>query len=112
MFSFLKNHPFAVEAFFENSLVLTFAVRIFRDLANSLAPLPWLYNLNLSFLYEKASLLQPGQFYAYFVFQYHLLFSSEENHIDWLSSSFQFQCPSSYLLTQEMYSSLLFHVLV
>ena len=26
MFSFLKNHPFAVEAFFENSLVLTFAV--------------------------------------------------------------------------------------
>jgi hypothetical protein len=26
MFSFLKNHPFAVEAFFENSLVLTFSV--------------------------------------------------------------------------------------
>ncbi len=26
MFSFLKNHPFAVEAFFENSLVLTYAV--------------------------------------------------------------------------------------
>ncbi len=26
MFSFLKNHPFAVDAFFENSLVLTFAV--------------------------------------------------------------------------------------
>ena len=26
MFSFLKNHPFAVEAFFETSLVLTFAV--------------------------------------------------------------------------------------
>lgn len=26
MFSSLKNHPFAVEAFFENSLVLTFAV--------------------------------------------------------------------------------------
>ncbi|PTS94538.1 hypothetical protein DBR11_23055 [Pedobacter sp. HMWF019] len=26
MFSFLKNHPFAVEAFFESSLVLTFAV--------------------------------------------------------------------------------------
>ncbi|MDB5133592.1 MAG: hypothetical protein JWP37_195 [Mucilaginibacter sp.] len=26
MFSFLKNHPFAVEAFFENSYVLTFAV--------------------------------------------------------------------------------------
>ena len=26
MLSFLKNHPFAVEAFFENSLVLTFAV--------------------------------------------------------------------------------------
>jgi uncharacterized protein YqjF (DUF2071 family) len=26
MFSFLKNHPFAVEAFFENSLVFTFAV--------------------------------------------------------------------------------------
>jgi len=26
MFSFLKNHPFAVEAFFERSLVLTFAV--------------------------------------------------------------------------------------
>ncbi|GEN72703.1 DUF2071 domain-containing protein [Chryseobacterium lathyri] len=26
MFNFLKNHPFAVEAFFENSLVLTFAV--------------------------------------------------------------------------------------
>lgn len=25
MFSFLKNHPFAVEAFFENSIVLTFA---------------------------------------------------------------------------------------
>ena len=25
MFSFLKNHPFAVEAFFESSLVLTFA---------------------------------------------------------------------------------------
>src|SRR5215213_5106814 len=26
MLSFLKNHPFAVEAFFESSLVLTFAV--------------------------------------------------------------------------------------
>jgi uncharacterized protein YqjF (DUF2071 family) len=26
MFSFLKNHPFAVEAFFESSLVLTFSV--------------------------------------------------------------------------------------
>ena len=26
MFSFLKNHPFAVDAFFESSLVLTFAV--------------------------------------------------------------------------------------
>ena len=26
MFSFLKNHPFAVEAFFESSIVLTFAV--------------------------------------------------------------------------------------
>lgn len=26
MFSFIKNHPFAVEAFFESSLVLTFAV--------------------------------------------------------------------------------------
>ena len=26
MFSFLKNHPFAVEALFENSIVLTFAV--------------------------------------------------------------------------------------
>jgi len=26
MFAFLKNHPFAVEAFFESSLVLTFAV--------------------------------------------------------------------------------------
>ena len=26
MFSFLKNHPFAVDAFFENSLVLTFSV--------------------------------------------------------------------------------------
>ena len=26
MLSFLKNHPFAVEAFFETSLVLTFAV--------------------------------------------------------------------------------------
>jgi hypothetical protein len=26
MFSFLKNHPFAVEAFFETSIVLTFAV--------------------------------------------------------------------------------------
>src|SRR3954451_16109132 len=25
MFSFLKNHPFAVEAFFESSLVATFA---------------------------------------------------------------------------------------
>src|SRR5882757_7531900 len=26
MFAFLKDHPFAVEAFFESSLVLTFAV--------------------------------------------------------------------------------------
>src|SRR5690606_4125692 len=26
MFSFLKDHPFAVEAFFESSLVLTYAV--------------------------------------------------------------------------------------
>ena len=26
MLTFLKNHPFAVEAFFESSLVLTFAV--------------------------------------------------------------------------------------
>ena len=26
MFSFLKNHPFAVEAFFESSLVLSFAI--------------------------------------------------------------------------------------
>ena len=26
MFSFLKNHPFAIEAFFESSLVLTYAV--------------------------------------------------------------------------------------
>ena len=26
MLAFLKNHPFAVEAYFENSLVLTFAV--------------------------------------------------------------------------------------
>src|SRR3954467_9326034 len=27
MFGFLKDHPFAVESFFETSLVLTFAVR-------------------------------------------------------------------------------------
>src|SRR5262245_24569402 len=27
MLAFLKNHPFAVEAFFESSLVLTFAVK-------------------------------------------------------------------------------------
>ena len=27
MLSFLKNHPFAVEAFFEKSLVVTFAVK-------------------------------------------------------------------------------------
>ncbi|SJN48528.1 DUF2071 domain-containing protein [Sphingobacterium faecium] len=26
MFAFLKNHPFAVEAYFESSIVLTFAV--------------------------------------------------------------------------------------
>tara|TARA_R110002094_G_scaffold1698_15_gene7247 strand:+ start:2850 stop:3101 length:252 start_codon:yes stop_codon:yes gene_type:complete len=26
MLSFLKNHPFAVEAFFESSLVLTFSI--------------------------------------------------------------------------------------
>ena len=26
MFKFLKNHPFAVEAFFESSIVLTFAI--------------------------------------------------------------------------------------
>ena len=26
MFSFLKNHPFAVEAFFESSLILSFAI--------------------------------------------------------------------------------------
>ena len=26
MFSFIKDHPFAVEAFFESSLVLTFAI--------------------------------------------------------------------------------------
>ena len=26
MFSFVKNHPFAVEAYFESSIVLTFAV--------------------------------------------------------------------------------------
>ena len=33
MFSFLKNHPFAVEAFFESSLVLTFAAAK-RELEN------------------------------------------------------------------------------
>ena len=36
MFSFLKNHPFAVEAFFESSLVLTFAVS--KDQIQSLIP--------------------------------------------------------------------------
>lgn len=36
MFSFLKNHPFAVEAFFESSLVLTFAVP--KDQLQNLIP--------------------------------------------------------------------------
>jgi uncharacterized protein YqjF (DUF2071 family) len=36
MFSFLKNHPFAVEAFFESSLVLTFAVP--KDQVEGLIP--------------------------------------------------------------------------
>lgn len=36
MFSFLKNHPFAVEAFFKSSLVLTFAVP--REQLQSLIP--------------------------------------------------------------------------
>lgn len=36
MFSFLKNHPFAVEAFFESSLVLTFAFP--KDDLNRLIP--------------------------------------------------------------------------
>ncbi len=36
MFSFLKNHPFAVEAFFERSLVLTFAVA--KDEVRPLVP--------------------------------------------------------------------------
>lgn len=36
MFSLLKNHPFAVEAFFESSLVLTFAVP--KDQIQSLIP--------------------------------------------------------------------------
>jgi uncharacterized protein YqjF (DUF2071 family) len=36
MFSFLKNHPFAVEAFFESSLVLTFAVH--KDKLQHLIP--------------------------------------------------------------------------
>lgn len=36
MLSFLKNHPFAVEAFFESSAVLTFAVR--EEYARNLIP--------------------------------------------------------------------------
>lgn len=36
MFSFLKNHPFAVEAFFETSLVLTFAIP--KEQVQSLIP--------------------------------------------------------------------------
>lgn len=36
MFSFLKNHPFAVEAYFESSLVLTFAVA--KDELQNLIP--------------------------------------------------------------------------
>lgn len=36
MLSFLKNHPFAVEAFFESSLVLTFAVP--KELLQNLIP--------------------------------------------------------------------------
>jgi hypothetical protein len=36
MLSFLKNHPFAVEAFFENSFVLTFAVP--KEVLQSLIP--------------------------------------------------------------------------
>lgn len=36
MFSFLKNHPFAVEAFFESSLVFTFAVP--KDQLQALIP--------------------------------------------------------------------------
>lgn len=36
MLSFLKNHPFAVEAFFESSLVLTFAVQ--KEQLQSLIP--------------------------------------------------------------------------
>lgn len=39
MFSFLKNHPFAVEAFFDTSLVLTFAVP--KEQLQSLIPV-WL----------------------------------------------------------------------
>src|ERR1700740_47480 len=36
MLSFLKNHPFAVEAFFESSLVITFAVS--KESLQSLIP--------------------------------------------------------------------------
>jgi len=36
MFNFLKNHPFAVEAFFESSVVLTFAVQ--KEELKSLIP--------------------------------------------------------------------------
>ena len=36
MFSGLKNHPFAVEAFFERSIVLTFAVP--KEAVESLIP--------------------------------------------------------------------------
>ncbi len=47
MFSFLKNHPFAVEAFFESSFILTFAVP--KEQIQNLIP----ECLQLDLLYDK-----------------------------------------------------------
>jgi len=55
--SFLKNHPFAVEAFFESSLVLTYALPV-GDLEGLLPPSLTLDTLNNEFAFIAVAVVQ------------------------------------------------------
>ena len=57
MFSFLKNHPFAVEAFFESSLVLTFAIPK-NEVQNLVPPCLELDTLNDEWAFIAVAMVQ------------------------------------------------------
>lgn len=60
MFGFLKNHPFAVEAFFESSLVFTYAVHK-DELTNLIPPCLQLDTFNNEWAFIAVALVQTKQ---------------------------------------------------